>query len=482
MTVGSRPGAGSTGLAPGRNGRYLRRLPTMRKQPTARPLTGWLTAMMVLVIATGMAYTLWWPAVVRHHPAYWVEPGDIWGTVRAAHWIAWGGFSFIYSSGTGLVTLPGFHLFLTPFVMLSSALHLSETAPGFLPQPKPTAWLLIGPVTLACSAAPLFAFDALAGELRISVGRRRLLSLLEAAAVWPALALWGHPEDVVALGLAVLCLVHMQRGHWRAVGWLLGAAIAMQLYVIALVPLFCFTAGLRRSPGLLARAAVLPGFLFLVVVIPNPHASLHALLDQPNYPRIDYPTPWVLLAPKIGRGVVAAGPGRIIGLLVATACGALASRHRHSLGWLTWLMAAALATRCCFESVMDPYYWGPVIAVMLCAAATVPLYRWMSAAAALAGLTYLSYERTGIWPYWLQTSALVIFALLVALPLRRRREPHAASVAEPTSIRMPSTVPALTSSSGPSHFGTSAFIAPSPFAALGCPTRDRPAAWSRLWT
>ncbi|HXW81039.1 MAG TPA: hypothetical protein VEJ84_16165 [Acidimicrobiales bacterium] len=403
--------------------------------------------MTVLVIATGMAYTLWWPAVVRHHASYWVEPGDIWGTVRAAHWIAWGGFSFIYSSGTGLVTLPGFHLLLTPFVMLSSALHLSETAPGFVPQLKPTAWLLIGPVTLVCSAAPLFAFDALARELRISVGRRRLLSLLEAAAVWPALALWGHPEDVLALGLAVLCLVQMQRGHWWAVGWLLGAAIAMQLYVIALVPLFCFTAGLRRSPALLARAALLPGFLFLVVVIPNPHASLHALLDQPNYPRIDYPTPWVLLAPKIGRGVVAAGPGRIIGLLVATACGALASRHRQNLGWLTWLMAAALATRCCFESVMDPYYWGPVIAVTLCAAATVPLYRWMMAAAALGGLTYLSYQRTGIWPYWLETSALIVFALVVALPLHRRRAPDEAPAGTSTSIRLSSAVPALTSSS-----------------------------------
>ena len=447
MTVGSRPGTESADLAPGRNGRYLRRLPKTRKQATARPLTSWLTAMTVLVIATGMAYTLWWPAVVRHHASYWVEPGDIWGTVRAAHWIAWGGFSFIYSSGTGLVTLPGFHLLLTPFVMLSSALHLSETAPGFVPQLKPTAWLLIGPVTLVCSAAPLFAFDALARELRISVGRRRLLSLLEAAAVWPALALWGHPEDVLALGLAVLCLVQMQRGHWWAVGWLLGAAIAMQLYVIALVPLFCFTAGLRRSPALLARAALLPGFLFLVVVIPNPHASLHALLDQPNYPRIDYPTPWVLLAPKLSRGVVAAGPGRIVGLLVATALGALASRHRQNLGWLTWLMAAALATRCCFESVMDPYYWGPVVAVTLCVAATVPVYRWTFAAAALAGLTYLSYERTGIWPYWLETTSLLLVAIFVALPLCRRKVVDAAPVAESTSIRLPSAVPMLTTSS-----------------------------------
>jgi len=90
----------------------------------------WLVTISVMVILTGMAYTLWWAAVVRHHGWYWVVPGDTWATVRAAHWVDWGGFSFIYNAGTGLVTLPGFHVLLAPVVALSSHLHLSETAPG----------------------------------------------------------------------------------------------------------------------------------------------------------------------------------------------------------------------------------------------------------------------------------------------------------------------------------------------------------------
>ena len=126
---------------------------------------GWLVTVGVMVVLTGMAYSLWWAAVVRHNGLYWVVPGDTWGTVRAAHWIDWGSFSFIYNAGTGLVTLPGFHVLLAPFVALSSHLHLSETAPGLPGPPKPTSWFLIGPIFLACATLPVFAADALARRL-----------------------------------------------------------------------------------------------------------------------------------------------------------------------------------------------------------------------------------------------------------------------------------------------------------------------------
>src|SRR5579863_4495582 len=96
-----------------------------------QPSLGWyLTAVSLLGVVAGMAYMFWWPAVVRHKPYYWLQPGDLWGTVRAAHWIGWGGFSFIYSSHTGLVTLPGFHALLAPVVMLTSKLGMSESAPS----------------------------------------------------------------------------------------------------------------------------------------------------------------------------------------------------------------------------------------------------------------------------------------------------------------------------------------------------------------
>jgi hypothetical protein len=393
-------------------------LKSQSEHPSASPLTAWLLMVTLLVIASGMAYTLWWPSVVRHASWYWTEPGDIWGTVRAAHWIAWGGFSFIYSSQSALVTLPGFHALLTPVVMLSSALKLSETAPGLLPLPKPQAWLLIGPVTLACSAVALFAFDALGRTMRIGRGRRRILALAEAAALWQAIAIWGHPEDVVALGLAVFTLDQMLKRHWTAAGWLLGAAIGMQLYTIALVPLFIGVVGLRRAPALLARAAVIPGFLFVAVAVPNPHDTFHALFDQPNFPKVDFPTPWVLLAPKLGHEAVAAGPGRLIGLAVACAIGVLASRRRDLPSSIVWLAALALAVRCLFESVMDPYYVVPAIALALVVATRRGWIRWSLACLAGAGLTELTYFHPGMWIYWFEMAGVVAALLLVTWPSR----------------------------------------------------------------
>jgi hypothetical protein len=401
-----------------------------RTEAGPRPMTAWLVTMTLLVVVTGMAYTLWWPAVVRHHAFYWVDPGDIWSTVRAAHWVGWGGFSFVYSSQTGLVTLPGVDVLFTPMVLVSSALGLSETAPGLPPQAKPTAWLLVGPLTMACSAVALFAFDSLARQLGVSRSRRRALAFLESAILWEVLVIWGHPEDVLALGLAVFALVQMQKGHWRTTGWLLGAAIGMQLYVVALVPLFCFAAGARKTPALLARAAVIPGFLFIAVFVPNPHATLHALFNQPNYPRIDHPTPWVLLAPKLADAAVAAGPGRLIGLATATGIGALAARHRRDLLWMTWLAAAALAARCVFESVMDPYYLVPVMAVTVAAAATLPLPTWAAVSAAIAGLMYFSSQRMGMWDYWIGMTALVVVALTLTLPRRTGRSGSAPTTAQ----------------------------------------------------
>ncbi|HXX91739.1 MAG TPA: hypothetical protein VEI83_16090 [Acidimicrobiales bacterium] len=382
----------------------------------ARHITFWLTATAFLVVVTGMAYSLWWPAIVQGHSWYWLYPGDIWGTVRAAHWIGWGDLSFVYSSSTGLVTLPGFHLLLTPVVMLSSALGLSETAPGFLPVPEPTAWLLIGPVVLACAGVALFGADALARALDVPLGRRRLLALAVGCSVWPTLQLWGHPEDVVALGLIAFALAAAIDERWTAAGWLLGGALASQLYAAALIPLLIGIAGRRRAFPLLARAAILPGFLFVAVAVPNPHASLHALLQQPNFPRVDRPTPWVALAPSLGHGAVAAGPGRIVGVAVAVGIGFVAMRRRQDPMLVVWLAALALSTRCLFESVMDPYYVMPGIVVAFVVASKEHWLRFALALAAGAAVTVLTYSRTGEWRYWVQMAGVILLMTVVTMP------------------------------------------------------------------
>src|SRR5580658_8866105 len=113
----------------------------------------WPLAVTIAFVVTGMAYSLFWAPVVRHHP-YWVTPGDLWATYRAAHWVGWGDLGGIYGAGTALVTFPGILLVLAPVAMLTGALGMSESFPKFLAHP--TSWLVLGPYEMLLSAIALF--------------------------------------------------------------------------------------------------------------------------------------------------------------------------------------------------------------------------------------------------------------------------------------------------------------------------------------
>jgi hypothetical protein len=395
----------------------------------------WVLAVSVLIVVTGMAYSLWWAGVVRHQGWYWVTPGDIWYSVRTAHVIGWGSLSFVYNSqNSELITLPGFDVLLTPFVLLASALGLSESAPWILPNIHPQAWLLIGPVSLATGAVGLFAFDSLACRLGVRASRRKLLAILEAAAMWPALVLWGHPEDVLAIGLSVFALVALLDDRRAAPGWLLGAAIAMQLWAVLLIPLFIAYLGFRKGIALLARATILPGFLFVAVAVPDFHDAVQTLLRQPAIPGVNHPTPWVLLSPKLLGGMVAGGPARSFGIVIALAVGVIARTRRHDPAQLVWLMALVLGARCIFDPVMVPYYVTPVVVLALAAGATAPPPRLALTAVAAAGLTVMTFTHHGMWQYWLMMTALMGAVLGTAWPgaALRLQEPSTPPLSEGT--------------------------------------------------
>ena len=393
--------------------------------------------MTAAVIVTGMAYSLWWVPVVRHGPDYWILPGDLLTTARVSRYIEVGGLSYLYSLHTSLVTLPGFPIVFTPIVKLSQVLHLVPSTLIY-PVPRPSQWLLIGPFSMASVAVALAGLDAVARTLGTSLLRRRILLVAEAAAVWPVVALWGHPEDIVALGLGAFALSRALQSRTVSAAWLLGGALSMQLYVVLLVPIFIGLVGTRRAAPLLTRAALLPGALFLAMLVPDPRGTLHTLFDQPNFPKVDHPTPWVLLAPHLGHGVVAAGPGRLIGLVAACALGFIAARYRHDRMMIVWLAAAALAVRCLTEAVMDPYYVAPAIALALVAVSSRSWQRCILVGAAGAALTVLTYYRPGIWWYWLEMAAA--FAVMLALswprwPASRGSEPAASSPTETLEAR-----------------------------------------------
>jgi hypothetical protein len=372
------------------------------------------------VIVSGMAYSLWWAPVVRHSSWYWITPGDFWATVRTAHWIGWGSLSFVYSNPRSeLITLPGFEVLFAPFVLLSSALGLTESPPLFFPNIHPHAWFLLGPISMATVAVALLATDGLARRLDVPMGGRRVLVLLEAVAMWPTLVLWGHPEDVLAVAFAVFALSMILDSRNVAAGWLLGGALAMQLFAILLVPVFVAVVGVRKGVALVARAAIFPAFLLLAVAIPDFHNASRILLQQPADTLMNHLTPWLALSPTIAHGYVAGGPARTTCLLVALGAGFTTRIRKPDSAGVVWLMAAVMASRCVFDAVMVPYYVMPAVAMSLVVSARAGWIRLTLTTLIGAGLTVMTFTHHGMWVYWVLMTALIGAMLASAYPAVR---------------------------------------------------------------
>ena len=410
----------------------------------------WPCLAAALVVGVGMLYTLVWGLLVQHG-SHWVVPGDIWGTFRAAHYVGWGDIGDVYSPQTALVSLPLVTVVLAPVAMLSGHFGLTESLPYFLPHP--TAWLLLGPAELLIGASVLFPLDALAEHLGIAARRRIALCAVETVLVWPVLALWGHPEDALALTFALYGLLAALRGRWAPAGWLWGAALATQPLVVLMLPLAFALAPVRRWAGLALKSAAPAVALVLVPLVQQWHQTSKALFQQPNYPTIDHATPWIAFAPvlspahwgvtrhfaevvsggrtrftssvvtsRVGE-IVAAGPGRLVAIALSLVIGVWVYRRRPSPQVLIWWAATGLSLRCVFESVMNPYYLWPPLVLLVLAAATTTQWRFWFVVLDAAIVSVYSYHRTGPWMYWVPMMVLLGIALFVGRPARHGVDP-----------------------------------------------------------
>jgi hypothetical protein len=382
----------------------------------------WPIAVTALSLVTGMAYCLLWSPVVRHSHV-WVVPWDIWGAFRSAQFIGWGDLGNIYGAGTGLVTFPGILLLFLPVVLIAGAFGMTESFPFILPHP--TAWLVLGPYEILISCSAVFACDALAERLGVGRGRRRLLCVAEGVVVWNVSVIWGHPEDAVAVALAIYALVLALDGRWSGAGWLFGAAVATQPVVVLMLPVILALAGRSRALSLLVRAS-LPSVLLLATPLAAEfHITVRALVDQPNFPNIDHRTPWTSFAPSLGgsgeRLSVAAGPGRVVAIFLACATGWLSRRWRHRPEMIVLAVAFTLALRCFTESVMVSFYVWPVLAVGLVVVMRGSPWRWVIGIAAAVGVTVCSDSHLGEWAWWGIVNGGIAVLLATGIPSRLRR-------------------------------------------------------------
>jgi hypothetical protein len=379
-----------------------------------------LAASAVFVGAAMFYLFAWYPAFYHAHLFH--TPGDIWLTYQVAGRVAHGHLGTIYERfPDNFLTFPAIVFLLAPLAALTSGLNLvADVAPSHI-YAEPNAWLLLAPYILLVSTVPLFACDALAEKLGVTTPRRLLLAMGEIVAVWMVVVGWGHPEDAIATGLALYALLLGIDRRWYGAAWLLGLAIAFQPLVIVTLPLLLVLAGRQKALGFVVRAAVAPVAVLLGPVIANFHLTVKTLIQQQGYPNVDYHTPWTSLAPYLfGHGpdrAVAAGPGRIV--LIVLACGVAwwAQRWRDRPEMLVWAFALVFVLRPVTESVMLSYYLYPALAVGILAAARSTLWRFASALALSAFLAFSSQWHLPWAAWWfLNVGGTVLVVVLGVQP------------------------------------------------------------------
>jgi hypothetical protein len=395
------------------------------------------------LIGIGMAGTIWGP--VYYGEKAWAVPDDLWATLVAAQRLLHLDLADLYTAPTNLVTFPGAAVILAPVALIMDAAGIPIHAgrQGV----HPAGWLVAGPLETILSALALFAADALAQRMGLSLLKRFWLAAASATALWNVSVRWGHPEDAVAIGLLLYAVLALSNERDNRAAWLAGAAVAVQPLVLLAFPLLAVAATpARRLPGFVARAATPALVLLAVAAAANWTATIHAVTNQPNAPTIDHPTPWIYLtalAPPMSDGSVAAGPARALAVLVACCCAVLTWRRwkaarlasRLAGGWrsddlavLLWWIAVTLALRTVFEPVMVSYYVWPPLAVALVAASR----DWIRLIVATVPATVLTFLAQGSWrnPWVWWTPVVLVLALTVAAA-RPARSPAAQVLPEP---------------------------------------------------
>jgi hypothetical protein len=314
----------------------------------------------------------------------------------------------------------------------------------------PDALVAVIPTALVMSCVALFAFDALAERLQVSRTRRVPLVVAEAVILWNVTVLWGHPEDTVAVALAIYALIFAMDERFTGAGWLFGAALAFQPLVLVMFPILILLGGKDRALGLIVRGVVPAAVVTVAPLVANFHDTVHVLVTQPTFPHNfeNHQTPWTFLAPRQGGSgsetAVGAGPMRIAVLALAVGVGWWARRWRNRPEMIAWAVAVTLALRLCFEVTMTDYYAWPALAVGLVVAARCSQLRFAIAIAVAILTTVVAQWNFGWLPWW----SIEVAGVAGLLAITARPSPLVLAIQQGAQRRRASAAVQGSSSSG----------------------------------
>lgn len=435
----------------------------------------WPIVVSAVYVILGLGFCFRWGPVVRNVPSLWIRPADLGVTYNAATAFAHGHFAAIYTPGAGFLSYPAILVVLAPlgainfggsFIEIAVNHHLlahpvsltatSTSISSMLIAGSPTtsnggeyvlhpdALVALIPAALVLSCVVLFACDALAERLRVSRSRRALLAIAEAIILWNITVIWGHPEDTVAVALAVYALIFAMDERFTGAGWLFGAALAFQPLVVVMFPILLVMGGRKHALGLFVRGVVPAAAVTVFPLVANFHDTVHTLVTQPTFPYNfeNHQTPWTFLAARQGgtgtETAVGAGPMRIVALALAAGVGWWVRRWRNRLEIIVWAVSLTLALRMFFEVAVTDYYVWPVLAVGLVVAARCSQLRFAGSIAIAILTTVVAQWSLGWLPWWsidvIGAAGLIVITsrpLPLALPVEQgpRRERARAAVA-----------------------------------------------------
>lgn len=366
-------------------------------------------AVSVLAVVGAMAFSMVDTTVLHGVGGWWMEAGynDFWRAwSNAADMTYSGGYGHVFGLDTALETTPAWLVVIAPVARL--AFGLSFPYPGAVTYPG--AFLVAGPLFLAAVALPLCAADRWMQFLGVTELRRRALVLGAMAVTLPPMALFGHPEDIIALGSMLYGLLAALEGRRWAAGWWLGVALAFQFLAFLAVPLALLLLGRqRRWPLALLPMVGVPLAVLAVPLVADPSATIGSIVHQKVYQDLGFISPTWNLDPGVGAFI------RVAVALVAVPAAVVVWRRlpddrgsRADL--LVWSLGVLFALRV-FEPELVPYFLAPALSLAPLSACRAPWWRLGSVCALAVWTNWWLHDPVDArWWAW-----LVLIALLGAL-------------------------------------------------------------------
>jgi len=389
-------------------------------------------AVSVLGVIGGVAFSMVNSSLL-HGFGQWFEASfnDFWTSwASAADMTFGGGFGHVFVLDRALETAPGWLVVIAPVARV--AFNLSFPYPGAVLYP--TAYWVAGPLFMAAMALPICAADRWLCYMGVTDVRRRAAVLGTMAICLPPIALYGHPEDMVALGAVLYGLIAALEGRHRAVGWWLGVALAFQFLAVLAVPVALVLLKRRQWLATLVPVVAVPFSVMVVPLISQPRATFMQIAHQQVYDDFGFISPTWHLDPGVGAFV------RLFVALAALPAAwalsrALPAERRQAANLVVWVMGGLFALRV-LEPELVPYFLAPTLALLPVSASRGPWWRLGATCAAAVWLNWWLHDPVGgRWPEWLFLLAQLVAIGWLALPAAARRsdDARAASVRRPAS-------------------------------------------------